>query len=85
MSLLYRGDVNCLLVCFYRQDGHQVFSYTTDKKKLKLMVSVSNVPSQDRKGEDAYFAVLNVTIPTSLSFSSINPKVRSVDVLRKYT
>ncbi|KAL0197445.1 hypothetical protein M9458_005985, partial [Cirrhinus mrigala] len=56
------------------QDSHQVFSYTTDKKKLKLMVNVSNVHSQNRKGEDAYGAFLNVTIPTSLSYSSAKPK-----------
>uniref|UniRef100_A0A672T5N4 Integrin, alpha 3a n=1 Tax=Sinocyclocheilus grahami TaxID=75366 RepID=A0A672T5N4_SINGR len=57
----------------------------TEVKKLKLMVNVSNVKSQDRKAEDAYGALLNVTIPTSLSFSSLNPKVRSIDVLRNYT
>lgn len=49
------------------------------------MVNVSNIPSQDRKAEDAYSASLNVTIPTSLSFSSLNPKVRSIDVLRNYS
>lgn len=72
-------------MCFYRRNGQQIFHYTTDVKKLKLMVNVSNVPSQDRKAEDAYSAFLNVTIPTSLSFSSLNPKVRSKDVLRNYT
>uniref|UniRef100_A0A8C2GE82 Integrin, alpha 3a n=1 Tax=Cyprinus carpio TaxID=7962 RepID=A0A8C2GE82_CYPCA len=70
---------------FPTQNGLQIFHYTTDVKKLKLMVSVSNVKSQDRKGEDAYGALLNVTIPSSLSFSSLNPKVRSIDVLRNYT
>lgn len=49
------------------------------------MVNVSNVPSQDRIAEDAYSAFLNVTFPTSLSFSSVNPKVRSIDVLRNVT
>ncbi|XP_073695670.1 integrin alpha-3 [Garra rufa] len=65
---------------FPTRDGHQVFHYTTDIKKLKLMVNVSNVPSQDRKGEDAYGALLNVTIPTSLSFSSLNPKNLNVEL-----
>jgi len=72
-------------VCFYRRDGVQIFHYTTDMKKLKLMVNVSNIESQDRKAEDAYRALLNVTIPSSLSYSSLNPKVRSLDVLRNYT
>ncbi|XP_051571367.1 integrin alpha-3 [Myxocyprinus asiaticus] len=56
------------------QDGSQIFHYTTDLKKLRLMVNVSNIPSKDRIAEDAYSAFLNVTIPTSLSFSSLNPK-----------
>ncbi|KTG42018.1 hypothetical protein cypCar_00021048 [Cyprinus carpio] len=64
---------------FPTQNGLQIFHYTTDVKKLKLMVSVSNVKSQDRKGEDAYGALLNVTIPSSLSFSSLNPKNLKVE------
>uniref|UniRef100_A0A673NND2 Integrin, alpha 3a n=1 Tax=Sinocyclocheilus rhinocerous TaxID=307959 RepID=A0A673NND2_9TELE len=67
------------------QNGFQIFHYTTDVKKLKLMVNVSSVKSQDRKAEDVYGALLNVTIPTSLSFSSLNPKVKSIDVLRNCT
>lgn len=54
-----------------------MFDYTTEVKKLKLMVNVSNVESQNRKAEDAYGAVLNVSIPSSLSYASLNPKVRS--------
>ncbi|XP_059413088.1 integrin alpha-3-like isoform X2 [Carassius carassius] len=60
---------------FPTRNGQQIFLYTTDVKKLKLMVNVSNVPSQDRIAEDAYSASLNVTFPTSLSFSSVNPKI----------
>ncbi|XP_026120642.1 integrin alpha-3-like [Carassius auratus] len=60
---------------FPTRNGQQIFLYTTDVKKLKLMVNVSNVPSQDRIAEDAYSAFLNVTFPTSLSFSSVNPKI----------
>ncbi|KAF4115989.1 integrin alpha-3 isoform X2 [Onychostoma macrolepis] len=59
---------------FPTRNGQQIFHYSTDVKKVKLMVNVSNVPTQDRKAEDAYGASLNVTIPTSLSFSSLNPK-----------
>ncbi|XP_043091202.1 integrin alpha-3 [Puntigrus tetrazona] len=59
---------------FPTRNGQQMFHYSTDVKKLKLMVNVSNVQSQDKKAEDAYGASLNVTIPTSLSFSSLNPK-----------
>ncbi|XP_051988987.1 integrin alpha-3-like [Xyrauchen texanus] len=56
------------------QDGVQIFHYTTDLKKIRLMINVSNIPSKDRIAEDAYSAFLNVTIPTSLSFSSLYPK-----------
>ncbi|XP_077069125.1 integrin alpha-3 isoform X2 [Siphateles boraxobius] len=56
------------------RNGLQIFHYTTDVRKLKLMVNVFNMESQDRKAEDAYSALLNVTIPSSLSFSSLNPK-----------
>ncbi|TRY90738.1 hypothetical protein DNTS_004507 [Danionella cerebrum] len=52
----------------------QILHYTPDMRKLKLLVNVSNVPSEDRKAEDAYNALLNVSIPTTLSFSSLNPK-----------
>ncbi|XP_016343161.1 integrin alpha-3-like [Sinocyclocheilus anshuiensis] len=65
---------------FPTRNGQQIFHYTTDVKKLKLMVNVSNVPSQDKKAEDAYSASLNVTIPTSLSFSSLNPKNLNVEL-----
>ncbi|XP_059414329.1 integrin alpha-3 isoform X2 [Carassius carassius] len=65
---------------FPTQNGLQIFHYTTDVKKLKLMVNVSNVKSQDRKAEDAYGALLNVTIPSSLSFSSLKPKNLNVEL-----
>ncbi|KAL1278310.1 hypothetical protein QQF64_024983, partial [Cirrhinus molitorella] len=65
---------------FPTRGSHQVFNYTTDIKKLKLMVNVSNVPSPDRKGEDAYRAILNVTIPSSLSYSSLSPKNLNVEL-----
>lgn len=64
---------------FPMQNDLQIIQYTTDLKKLKLMVNVSNIESQDRKAEDAYRALLNVTIPSSLSFSSLNPKNLNVD------
>ncbi|KAK9977874.1 hypothetical protein ABG768_019661 [Culter alburnus] len=64
---------------FPTRNGQQMFSYTTDVKKLKLMVNVSNVESQNRKAEDAYRALLNVTIPSSLSYASLNPKSLNVE------
>ncbi|XP_057202203.1 integrin alpha-3 isoform X2 [Triplophysa rosa] len=65
---------------FPTQDGRQVFLYTAEVKKLRLMVIVTNFPSEDRRAENAYSAVLNVTIPTSLSFSSLSPKNLSVEL-----
>ncbi|KAK7167892.1 hypothetical protein R3I94_002072 [Phoxinus phoxinus] len=64
---------------FPMRNDLQIFHYTTDIKKLKLMVNVFNIESQDRKAEDAYMAILNVTIPSSLSFSSLNPKNLKVE------
>ncbi|XP_051573114.1 integrin alpha-3-like [Myxocyprinus asiaticus] len=65
---------------FPMQNGRQIFSYTFDMKKLRLMVIVSNIPSEDRIAEDAYSALLNVTFPTSLSFSSLSPKNLSAEL-----
>ncbi|KAA0705593.1 Integrin alpha-3 CD49 antigen-like family member C [Triplophysa tibetana] len=65
---------------FPTQDGRQIFLYTAEEKKLRLMVNVTNFPSDDRRAENAYSAVLNVTIPTSLSFSSLSPKDLSFEL-----
>ncbi|XDV12921.1 hypothetical protein PO909_001468, partial [Leuciscus waleckii] len=64
---------------FPKRNGLQIVQYTTSVKKLKLMVNVFNFESQDRKAEDAYSALLNVTIPSSLSYSSLNPKNLNVE------
>ncbi|XP_051994348.1 integrin alpha-3-like [Xyrauchen texanus] len=65
---------------FPMQNGRQIFNYTFDTKKLRLVVTVSNIPSEGRIAEDAYSALLNVTFPTSLSFSSLSPKNLSAEL-----
>nr|XP_055049279.1 integrin alpha-3 isoform X2 [Misgurnus anguillicaudatus]XP_055049282.1 integrin alpha-3 isoform X2 [Misgurnus anguillicaudatus] len=64
---------------FPTQDGKQMFQYTTEVKKLRLMINVTNTKSGDKIAENAYSALLNVTIPPSLSFSSLSPKDLSVE------
>ncbi|XP_048051119.1 LOW QUALITY PROTEIN: integrin alpha-3 [Megalobrama amblycephala] len=76
MTAMFTDEQNTL---FPMRNGQQMFHYTTDVKKLKLMVNVSNVESQNRKAEDAYTAVLNVTIPSSLSYVSLNSKSLKVE------
>ncbi|KAG5280203.1 hypothetical protein AALO_G00086170 [Alosa alosa] len=59
---------------FQVEDGHQIFKYNADVKKLKMLINVTNIPSDGRLAEDAHNTVLNITTPTSLQFSAVNPK-----------
>ncbi|XP_010872704.2 integrin alpha-3 [Esox lucius] len=55
-------------------DDHQVLQYSASVKKLLLVVNVMNVPSNGKLAEDAHGTVLNITIPPSLSYSSVRSK-----------
>ncbi|XP_062388318.1 integrin alpha-3-like [Sardina pilchardus] len=75
---------------FEDEDGHQIFKYNADVKKLKMLIDVTNIESDGQLAEDAHNTVLNITIPPSLQFSAVNPKtlieceVKSSDLLCEF-
>ncbi|XP_029428512.1 integrin alpha-3 [Rhinatrema bivittatum] len=56
-----------------RVNGTQVLRYNPDVKKLNLSITVTNYPSTLWNGEDAHKALLNITVPPILLFSSVRP------------
>lgn len=59
---------------FQAKDGQQIFKYNSDVKKLKLVIYVTNMESDGQLAEDAHNTELNITVPSSLHFSAVNPK-----------
>lgn len=55
--------------------------YNTSVKKLVLLVEVSNLAESSREAEDAHQAMLNITIPPTLTFSGFRSKVRHTKTL----
>ncbi|KAF7698308.1 integrin alpha-3 isoform X2 [Silurus meridionalis] len=53
------------------EDGKQVLQYDSDIKKLVLLVNVTNLPTPTRLAEDAHNTELNVSISSSLRYSSV--------------
>uniref|UniRef100_A0A7N8XW53 Integrin, alpha 3b n=1 Tax=Mastacembelus armatus TaxID=205130 RepID=A0A7N8XW53_9TELE len=49
----------------------QVLHFNSSVKKIKLMVEVTNFPTEEKLAEDAHQATLNVTIPDALTYSSV--------------
>ena len=45
-------------------------------KTIRLLVNVTNFPSQGKLAEDAHQAMLNITIPEALRYSGVRSKVR---------
>ncbi|KAJ7992158.1 hypothetical protein DPEC_G00275630 [Dallia pectoralis] len=56
------------------EGGHQVLQYSASVKKLLLVVEVTNLLSPGRPAEDAHDTLLNITVPPSLSYSSVRSK-----------
>ncbi|XP_030045043.1 integrin alpha-3-like [Microcaecilia unicolor] len=54
-------------------NGTQVLQYNPDVKKVHLRVKVTNIPTASWNGEDAHEALLNITVPPILLFSSVRP------------
>ncbi|KAF4106880.1 hypothetical protein G5714_012870 [Onychostoma macrolepis] len=52
----------------------QTMEFTSNIKKLVMMVEVTNTPDGDRQAEDAHQAMLNITIPPSLKYSGVRPQ-----------
>ncbi|XP_074477189.1 integrin alpha-3b isoform X1 [Sebastes fasciatus] len=58
-----------------RYGKFQKLQFNSNMKKIRLIVEVTNFPYRGKAGEDAHQAMLNVTIPDALKYSS----VRSTD------
>ncbi|KAM3859578.1 integrin alpha-3b [Diretmus argenteus] len=54
---------------YSRQGKHQVLQYNSNVKKLLLLVEVTNLPAPGKLAEDAHQAMLNISIPNTLSYS----------------
>lgn len=72
--------LNKLFNC-YSKDGQQIFKYNSDVKKLKLVIYVTNMESDGQLAEDAHNTELNITVPSSLQFSAVNPKVTKPEIM----
>lgn len=65
-----------MTVC--RRGGSQLLHYDASINRLFLEVDVSNMPLPGRPAEDAHNAILNVSVPTSLTYSGVRTKVVEV-------
>ncbi|KAM8730255.1 integrin alpha-3b isoform 2-T2 [Acanthopagrus schlegelii] len=54
-----------------RQDKAQVLQFNSNMKTIRLLVNVTNFPSQGKLAEDAHQAMLNITIPEALRYSGV--------------
>ncbi|OCT60018.1 integrin alpha-3 isoform X2 [Xenopus laevis] len=54
-------------------NGSQILHYDRSGKKVNLNVIVTNFPSATSPADDAHEAVLNITVPPELVFSSVRP------------
>lgn len=59
-----------------RQNKAQVLQFNSNMKTIKLLVNVTNFPSQGKLAEDAHQAMLNITIPEALRYSGVRSNVR---------
>ncbi|XP_031147162.1 integrin alpha-3b [Sander lucioperca] len=56
---------------YLRHGESQILPFNSNVKKIGLMVNVTNSPDKGKLGEDAHQAMLNVTIPDTLSYSAV--------------
>ncbi|XP_030638834.1 integrin alpha-3 [Chanos chanos] len=63
---------------FPSEKGHQVMQFNTSIRKLILDVNVTNLPSEEKRAEDAHYTTLNVTVSPTLQFSGFRPKDSSI-------
>uniref|UniRef100_A0A671U4X8 Integrin, alpha 3b n=1 Tax=Sparus aurata TaxID=8175 RepID=A0A671U4X8_SPAAU len=54
-----------------KQNKAQVLQFNSNMKTIKLLVNVTNFPSQGKLAEDAHQAMLNITIPEALRYSGV--------------
>lgn len=67
----------------YREGKLQVLQFSSDVKIIRLMVEVTNFPSDGKLAEDAHQATLNVTIPDALKYSGVRFEVRPLEGSRR--
>ena len=65
----------CVWMCVCSKGNMQVLQYSSDVKKVMLLVEVTNAPSQGKVAEDAHQAMLNITIPDVLRYSGVRSPV----------
>ncbi|XP_027018962.2 integrin alpha-3b isoform X2 [Tachysurus fulvidraco] len=65
---------NELQIVFPSVDGRQTMEYNSSVRKVMLLVEVSNIASGGREAEDAHQALLNITVPPTLSYSGFRSK-----------
>ncbi|KAG9474316.1 integrin alpha-3 [Eleutherodactylus coqui] len=58
---------------FPRVNGTQILYYDLHVKRLHLRIVVTNAPTATSSADDAHEAMLNVTFPDELLFSSVRP------------
>lgn len=63
----------CLLVC--RQGKFQVLQFTQSTKIIRMLVEVTNFPTDGKLAEDAHQAELNITVPEALTYSGVRSLV----------
>lgn len=59
----------------YRKGKLQVLQFSNDIKIIRLMVEVTNFPTDGKLAEDAHQAMLNITIPDALKYSGVRFEV----------
>ncbi|KAK2884940.1 integrin alpha-3b isoform X2 [Channa argus] len=57
---------------------YQLLQYNSNMKTVRLIVLVTNIPSDGKLAEDAHQAMLNVTIPSALTYSGVRSTERDV-------
>lgn len=57
----------------YNPFPSQTLEFSSNVKKLVLMVEVSNTADENKPAEDAHQATLNISIPYSLKYSGVRP------------
>lgn len=61
---------------FVRSQGkRQLLQYSSNVKKVVLLVEITNVPGPGKVAEDAHQAMLNISTPSTLRYSGVRSHV----------